>query len=164
VTGVVVRPLRWWDLAVVVDLERRLFPADPWSAELFWGELAGVPRTRHYVIAEDAGGAVLGYAGLAAVGGTADVQTVGVSPQAQGRGIGRRLLGELLGEARRRGCSAVLLEVRADNAAAQHLYAQLGFERISTRRGYYEQGRVDADVLRLRIGREAGDPVAGSSA
>ena len=57
----------------------------------------------------------------------------------------------LVAEASRRRAIEVLLEVRMDNAAARQLYAKLGFEVIGTRRGYYEQGRVDAVVMRRAI-------------
>ena len=45
----------------------------------------------------------------------------------------------------------VLLEVRAENTAAQSLYEKAGFERIGIRRGYYRPGGTDALVLRLRL-------------
>jgi [ribosomal protein S18]-alanine N-acetyltransferase len=148
--AVTLRPMRWWDVEPALALERVLFPDDAWSAETFWSELAGVPSTRHYLVAVD-GDEVVGYAGLfAADHHQADVQTVAVAPGRQGQGIGDRLLGALLEEAARRGCTEILLEVRADNAAAQRLYARHGFERIGLRRGYYQPGRVDALVLRRR--------------
>jgi [ribosomal protein S18]-alanine N-acetyltransferase len=150
VTGVTLRRMRWWDLEQVHALETALFP-DPWSVETFWSELAHVPETRHYLVAED-GGAVVGYAGLVATGHQADVQTLGVRADHQGRGLGGELLRALLDEARRRGAGEVLLEVRAENAAAQALYARHGFERIGVRRGYYRPGGTDAYVLRLRLG------------
>jgi ribosomal-protein-alanine N-acetyltransferase len=147
VSGPVLRRLRWWDLERVLPLERRLFPEDPWSAELFWGEL-GQGATRHYVVAET-GQALVGYAGLAAAAGDADVQTLAVDPSHQGRGLGALLLRELLREAGARGCPAVLLEVRVDNRPAVSLYERHGFERIGLRRGYYPGG-VDAAVMRRR--------------
>jgi ribosomal-protein-alanine N-acetyltransferase len=147
-----VRRMRWWDVEDAHALETSLFP-DPWSVETFWSELAHVPESRHYLVArEDA--ALLGYAGLSATGGhggQADVQTLAVAPAAQGRGLGRRLLDDLVAEARRRRATEVVLEVRAENAAAQALYAAAGFERIAVRRGYYRPGNTDAHVLRLRL-------------
>ena len=96
------RPLRWWDVAAVHALEARLFDPDQWSPEVFWSELAA---GRWYVVAEDAEDAeqVVGYAGLAVNGAEADVQTVAVSPDAQGRGLGRLLLDALVAEAARQG-------------------------------------------------------------
>lgn len=147
------RPMRWWDITAVGTIERVLFP-DAWSDEAFWSELAGVPDTRHYVVAE-LGGLVVGYAGLFATRHQADVQTLAVAPGHQGTGLGARLLQVLLEEAIRRGCAEVLLEVRADNAAARALYARHGFEQISVRRGYYHPDATDALVLRRRLGPAA---------
>ena len=147
------RRMRWWDIEVVHRLETELFP-DPWSVETFWSELAHVPESRHYLVA-DQGGVIVGYAGLVATGHQADVQTLAVASGAQGKGLGRRLLDALLDEARRRDATEVLLEVRAENAAAQSLYAGAGFERIAIRRGYYQPGGTDALVLRRRLRRAA---------
>lgn len=139
------RPMRWWDLEAVAALEAVLFPVDAWSVGQFWGELARVPETRWYVVAEDDTG-VVGYAGLFAVPPDADVQTVAVAPAAQGRGLGERLVRALADEAIRRGCTRLLLEVRADNAPALRLYERLGFARDGLRRSYYAPG-VDAVLM-----------------
>lgn len=149
---VTVRRMRWWDIEAALLLERDLF-ADPWSAGTFWSELAGVPETRYYVVAERAG-RLVGYGGLFAAGHRADVQTVAVARDQQGHGLGAALLQELLDEAARRGASEVLLEVRADNDGAMRLYERHGFERIGVRRGYYQPGRVDAIVMRRRRSAE----------
>ena len=143
------RAMRWWDVEAAAEIEQRLFP-DAWSVETFWAELAGVPETRHYVVAED-DGVLLGYAGLFATRHSADVQTVAVAPEAQGSGLGATLLQDLLDEATRRGCGEVLLEVRVDNEPARRLYERHGFERVAVRRGYYQPGSVDGLVLRRRL-------------
>ena len=146
---ITLRPMRWWDIAAAAAIEREVFPADPWSEAGFWSELAGVPQTRTYLVAEDGTG-IVGYAGLAAVAHEGDLQTLAVRADHQGRGLGGRLLDALLAEARRRDCSQVLLEVAAENSGAQVLYAGRGFERISVRRSYYGPGH-DAVVMRLRL-------------
>lgn len=76
------------------------------------------------------------------------MQNIAVRRDAQRRGIGRLLLEELLAEAARRDLRAVLLEVAADNAPAQRLYAGYGFEPIGVRRGYYQPSNTDALVMR----------------
>lgn len=135
---------RWWHVDEVLPLERTLFPPEPWTAHHFWSEL-GQTTTRHYVVAvED--GAVIGYAGLCDYPDEAFVQTMAVAAPCQGRGIGALLLEELLAEAARRKQRRVLLEVRADNAPAQRLYARNGFAKTGVRRGYYPGG-VDAWVM-----------------
>lgn len=134
-------------------LDAELFVSDAWSAELFWSELAGVPQARWYRVALDtstAGEPILGYVGLAVSEQTADVQTIAVRPQAQGRGLGGVLLDALIVEARARGCTEILLEVRADNTAARALYARREFGEIAVRRRYYADG-CDALILRRSL-------------
>lgn len=140
--------LRWWDIDAIMPLERELFAQTAWSAGQFWSELAHVPHTREYVVARD-GETVLGYAGVYANKPTADVQTIAVAPSAQGRGVGAALLDALKEAARTRGCTEMLLEVRADNEPAISLYQRAGFETIANRRGYYGPGQ-DALIMRAR--------------
>ncbi|OIJ67472.1 ribosomal protein S18-alanine N-acetyltransferase [Streptomyces mangrovisoli] len=146
------RELRWWDIDAVLELEKSLFPDDPWSRGMFWSELAharGPEATRRYVAAEDADGRVVGYAGLAAGGEQADVQTIAVARDHWGTGLGAVLLTELLRAATAFDCAEVMLECRIDNVRAQKLYERFGFEPIGFRRGYYQPGNVDALVMSL---------------
>jgi ribosomal-protein-alanine N-acetyltransferase len=140
--------MRWWDAEPVLELERELF-ADPWSVEALLSELAYVPQTRWYVVAEDERG-ITGYAGLRAVGPDADVQTLAVAARAQGRGVGGGLLDALLAQARERDCTQVFLEVRADNAAALALYTARGFVVTGVRHEYYGPAQ-DAALMRLDL-------------
>ena len=142
-------PLRWWHLDEVARLEIEIFGADGWSPELFWSELAQ-SGLRYYLVAVRAE-RIIGYAGLAAWSGESWVQTVAVADDVRGRGIGRRLMNALMSEARRRAARTCALEVRADNAVAQQLYASLGFRRIGIRRGYYQPSGADALVLQAEL-------------
>ena len=145
----VLERMRWWHVAALLPLERTLFAPEPWTERLFWSELGQVD-TRHYLVALS-GDEVVGYAGLCDYPDEAFVQTLAVAPATQGQGLGARLLSALLAEAARRGQRTVSLEVRADNDAAQRLYARHGFARTGLRRGYYAGG-VDALVLTRRAG------------
>ncbi|CAL9552694.1 N-alpha-acetyltransferase RimI [Streptomyces sp. enrichment culture] len=147
----VLREMRWWDIDPVLALERELFPDDAWSRGMFWSELAharGPGATRCYVVAQE-GDRIVGYAGLATSGGQADIQTIAVTRDHWGTGLGSRLLTELLRAATAFECAEVMLECRVDNVRAQKLYERFGFETIGVRRGYYQPGNVDALVMRL---------------
>ena len=144
------RDLRWTDIDAVVALERELFPDDAWSPASVWAELAARPR-RCYVVAEDDKGAVAGYAGVDLGGEVADVMTMAVAAGAQGRGLGRRLLEELVARAEADHAAYLMLEVRADNEPARKLYESRGFELLTVRRRYYQPGDVDAHVMRLAL-------------
>ncbi|MDH2423849.1 ribosomal protein S18-alanine N-acetyltransferase [Sphaerisporangium sp. TRM90804] len=140
------------DLPAVMRIERSTFPLDAWSEGMMRGELDDQPRTRHYIVAL-VEGEIVGYAGLAAAGDQADVQTIAVSAGNQRAGIGSAMLGELLAEAVRRGTAAVFLEVRADNPPAQAMYRRFGFRPIGVRADYYDDG-TDAIMMVRRLDEE----------
>jgi ribosomal-protein-alanine N-acetyltransferase len=156
VSGPLTRPIRWWDVEALVELELVLFADDAWSAQTWWGELAQ-DATRRYLLVEDAG-RVLAYGGVQVGGSEADVMTIAVAPQQQGRGLADALLSRLERAAADAGATALLLEVRADNLAAHRLYVRHGFERLAVRRAYYRtrSGPVDAWVMRQRPLRASG--------
>ena len=144
------RELRWTDVDAVVALETSLFPDDAWTAASVWAELAARPR-RSYVVVESSDGQLAGYGGVDLGGEVADVMTMAVAPHAQGRGLGRQLLEELVGRAVADHAAYLMLEVRADNEAARSLYESRGFETLTVRRRYYQPGDVDAHVMRLDL-------------
>lgn len=98
----------------------------------------------HYVVHRDPTGVIDGYAGLAIIGVEAEVRTIGVRPDAQGIGLGRKLLQQLLSAA---GNRRVLLEVRTDNTAAIALYTSEGFTILGRRRRYYQPSGADAYTM-----------------
>jgi len=148
------RAMTWQDIPVLAAIEPQLFADDAWSEQTWWAELAGRPR-RSYVIGVQ-GDEVVGYAGLDCGGEVADVMTIAVAPEAQGRGLGTVLMHWLVVEARRAGAAYLMLEVRADNIAAQRLYSTTGFAKLSVRRRYYQPGDVDAFIMRLPL-RDMGE-------
>ncbi len=139
-----IRRMRWWDIDAVVGLEQALFE-DAWSVEMFWDELAQ-GDTRTYLVAEE-DGAIVGYAGLAAMPDEAYVQTIGVVQEHQRHGLGSTLLTALMEDAKRRGLPRVGLEVRIDNEPAIRLYERFGFEAIAVRKRYYQPSGTDALVM-----------------
>ncbi|MDP9985259.1 ribosomal-protein-alanine N-acetyltransferase [Arthrobacter oryzae] len=146
--GITIRDMTLDDVPAVGLLEQKLFPIDAWPVQMFLDELSQ-PETRRYLVAETNDG-IVGYAGLMCIEPIADVQTIAVVPDYEGRGIGSTLLTHLIDEARQRGAADVLLEVRADNPRAQQLYVRFGFEQIHTRPRYYRDG-VDALIMRLQL-------------
>ena len=133
------------------ELEALLFPGDdPWPTAAFVRELAA--DHNHYVAARvsvDGGAPLIGYGGISRLGRTPpfeyEVHTIGVDPAYQGRGIGRRLLDELLNIAEG---AVVHLEVRTDNGTAIALYRSVGFTEVGLRRRYYRISGADAYTMR----------------
>ena len=93
-----------------------------------------------FLVAEEGGrivGMVLGFRQSPLEG---RVFWIAVRSGYRGRGVGRRLLMELLEIFRRLGVVDVILEVRATNKRAQGLYVDLGFEIFTTAKNYYPDG------------------------
>ena len=131
------------------QLEAILFPGDdPWPTAAFVRELAAT-HNRYVAARTDADGTLIGYGGISRLGRTPpfeyEVHTIGVDPAYQGRGVGRRLLDELLNFA---ADAVVHLEVRTDNEAAIALYRSVGFEQIGLRKRYYRVSGADAYTMR----------------
>jgi ribosomal-protein-alanine N-acetyltransferase len=146
--GVRIQRLRWWQIDELLPIEADLFGAEKWTAGMFWNELA---NGHLYLAAVDETG-VLGYAGLAlSPPDEGWINNVAVRRDAQRRGIGRTLVSSIVDVAIRAGVKEVLLEVAADNIAAQALYAAFGFETIGVRKGYYQPTNTDAYVMRVEL-------------
>jgi len=129
------------------ELEAILFPGDdPWPTVAFVRELAA--EHNHYVAARD-GDTLIGYGGISRLGRTPpfeyEIHTIGVDPEHQGCGIGRRMLDALLTIA---ADSVVHLEVRTDNVPAIALYRSVGFTQVGLRKRYYRVSGADAYTMR----------------
>lgn len=147
---VLIRDAELADLDAIMSLETETFAADAWSRDMMAAELAS-PHTLYF--AALSAGVLVGYAGLSAppLSTQADVQTIAVDGTHRRLGIGTVLLRRLVDTARERGAREVLLEVRADNPAAQRLYELHGFTAIAVRPRYYQPDDVDAIVMRCEV-------------
>lgn len=150
---VALREMTAGDIPAVHQLETELFPEDAWPLAAFESELAQ-SETRNYWVYEN-DGKVVGYAGLCTVLPISDVQTIAISSEFQGQGLGRKLLTLLVETAKERNALDVLLEVRFDNPTAIGLYESMGFVTIHRRVGYYKGG-VDALIMRLQLDAQQG--------
>jgi ribosomal-protein-alanine N-acetyltransferase len=137
------------DLPVLVSMERVLFADSPWSMGQFKEEFKGVPNSRYFLVATNEQDQIIGYAAVLVVapGVEADVLTVAVLPDYTRKGIATHFMIELEKWSISKGAPAMMLEVGTENASAIALYEKLGYENISTRKGYYGPG-LDAFVMR----------------
>jgi len=142
------RPMQTADLDAVYSIERAAYPF-PWTP----GNFADCLETdyRCEVMLED--DVLVGYSILATMVDEAHILNCCVAPACQGRGLGRQMMQHLIHRLAHMRLPSLLLEVRPSNAAAVHLYTDLGFCEIGRRRGYYPAtaemgGREDALVMR----------------
>jgi len=142
------RPMTEADIHAVAALERDSYPF-PWSEGIFRDCL----RVGYVNLVVELGYELVGYCVMSHGAGEAHILNLCVREAMRGRGIGRRLLRELVADAMAAGVDEAFLEVRPSNVAAIRLYQSLGFEPVGVRRGYYQAvgGREDATVLRLDL-------------
>ena len=135
------------DLDAVVAIERASF-SDPWSRGSF-RSLVGAAHVYFPVVADGASLVAFAIAIFAADEG--ELANIAVTPAARGRGLGSRLLDQVLSVAVARGAGTVWLEVRESNAAARALYGSRGFMEAGRRKRYYDDPVEDALVLRRAL-------------
>ncbi len=142
------RPMKYEDLPLVSDIERRSYDF-PWSHGVFRDcLLAG-----YQCIVLERDGELAGYGILSVAAGEAHILNLCVDPKLRSLGCGELLLDELLFRARSSSVREIFLEVRPSNASALKLYKKKGFYQVAKRPEYYQshEGREDAAVLAKKL-------------
>lgn len=137
------------DIDALLVLEARCFET-PWSRAMYEDEFSRPERDVVLLAARDAGanGRLVGAAIGTRIGDCWHVMNVLVDPIARGRGIGSRLVTDLIARTGELGAGeGWTLEVRDGNDAAISLYERHGFETAGRRRHYYEDSGDDALVM-----------------
>lgn len=160
------------DIPVITEIEELCFP-DPWSEDLIRADVVGnsistyvlaeIENNRPSEIAEDLatsvnrdsnelknkGRTIVGYLGIWVVRDECQINNVAVHPDFRGRGIGKRLLNEVIEITEELGVTYWTLEVRKGNEPGIQLYKSSGFQIDAIRPNYYENGE-DA-ILMSRV-------------
>lgn len=99
---------------------------------------------------------LVGFALVRSAADEAEVLTIAVRNAQRGKGLGRRLMEEVLRRLHYDRTAACFLEVDRDNASAKALYESLGFKAVGERKGYYARKDGSAGgavVMRLELRR-----------
>ncbi len=145
-------PMKEKHLPQVAALEKRCFPADPWSEELFRSALES--SNTAVLLAEGADGEVLGYAVLSAVLDEGSLDNIAVHPGFRRCGVADALLSACVRFGREH-LAFLTLEVRPSNAPAVLLYEKHGFIPVGRRKHYYDAPKEDALLMTLYFGGDA---------
>lgn len=135
-----IRPMVTEDVTAVLALERATF-SQPWDEDILRNEVAAPGRV--YLVAESAEGSIGGYGGVLLSDDEAHIVTL--ASTVRGRGLGTRLMLELVEAGLEHGARHLTLEVRASNRTAQELYRRFGMAPVGIRKEYY--GDEDALVM-----------------
>ncbi len=162
-------PMTARDLASVMVIERQAYPF-PWSSGNFQDSMAA--GYEMWVLKER--GVMIGYLVWMAVVDEAHLLNLALSPARHGRGLGNAMMKYFLDQAKARGMTKVLLEVRPSNRSAIALYQRFGFAQMGLRKDYYPNSvgelgkpsepqvakREDAMVMQLPLGAPSITPVS----
>jgi [ribosomal protein S18]-alanine N-acetyltransferase len=133
------------DVPDIMKIEKAQF-AEPWTMPMMMSEIT-MTDTRRYTVAME-GERLVGYLGLMYVlDDEMHINTIGVLPGLERRGIASALLDDGWADAKWRGVKRVTLEVAASNVGAQALYRKYHFAPVGVRRNYYERTGEDAIVM-----------------
>jgi ribosomal-protein-alanine N-acetyltransferase len=137
------------DIKAVWAIEKLSFPT-PWTRWSFLSEL-GNPVS-HFLVAGPAPPEpweLWGYLIFWLVYDELHILNLAVHPRHRRKGVGRRLLKEVLTRGRDLGAHTTWLEVRPSNHPARALYESFGFAEVGTRPRYYHDTQEDALILAL---------------
>jgi ribosomal-protein-alanine N-acetyltransferase len=129
----------------VAEIERRCFPAEPWSE----ASLAVLCQESGVgFVAVEADGCVSAYVGMTYAAGEGSITNVATHPDFRRAGRGETVLRALLAFSLEHCPDGVYLEVRPSNEVARRLYARMGFVEVGRRKNFYRHPVEDALILR----------------
>ena len=144
-----IRPATPDDVPSIRALERQAETAAHWAEReydaLFAAEAP--PRVTLVATSETEAGRVIGFVIARCATAEWEIENVVVAPEKRNRGLGIKIIRELLLRAQSAGATSVLLEVRESNLAARRLYEKLGFSPHGRRSNYYREPEEDALLL-----------------
>lgn len=138
------RLMRKEDVESASRLEAAAF-TQPWSSKAF---AEAIERDDCLYMVAELDGKVVGVCGVVNAYGDGGINNVTVEEELRGRGIGKKMLTELMRTGREQmGILNYTLEVRVSNTPAIRLYESLGFKSEGIRPGFYEKPKEDAMIM-----------------
>lgn len=127
----------------VQEISSLSFPIS-WSLESIEKELTN--KFARYVILKN-NDKVIGFGGMWVIFEEAHITNIALHPECRRMGYSHIILDSLEAICKKEGVTAMTLEVRASNIAAQKLYEHHGFKVEGIRKGYYEDNKEDGLIM-----------------
>ena len=131
------------DIAQVAEIERQIFSI-PWSEKAFRDSMES--DNTIYIVAKENDN-VAGYAGMYLSFEEGNITNVAVNPLSRRKGIGEKIVRDILNRAYEKGVRDVFLEVRETNSVAIALYEKIGFKEEGIRKNFYDKPRENALIM-----------------
>ena len=138
------------DLPEVIEIDRVSFPS-PWPMDAYAQELDNDKAFFFVARLTEPPHTLVGHGGMWMFYDEANISNIATHPDWRRRGVGELLVRHLVAQAQALSAILITLEVRASNAAAQRVYARLGFDEVGRRKRYYHDGE-DAILMTKHLG------------
>ena len=132
-----VRQMKTEDLETVHSLEEMLF-SNPWTLEQYRYELDENPISNSYVI--EVNSVICGFIVFWVTFNSSTICKIGVIEPLKRKGLGSILLETMIDDMVSNEVETITLEVRVTNQVAINFYAKHGFQVVTTKKNYYEDG------------------------
>ena len=142
-----IRPASFDDISSIVEIENKTNQM-PWSKAQFLSSM----EVGHYSVVMHKDSDILGFAVYSPIIPESHLLNIAINPAYQGKGLGDKLLQQIILQNRTIGVKTISLEVRVSNLPAINLYEKRGFHKDAIRPDYYSGSpKEDALLMSLKI-------------
>ena len=142
-----IRPASFDDISSIVEIENKTNQM-PWSKAQFLSSM----EVGHYSVGMHKDCDILGFAIYSPIIPESHLLNIAIDPAYQGKGLGDKLLQQIILQNRTIGVKTISLEVRVSNLPAINLYEKRGFLKDAIRPDYYSGSpKEDALLMSLNI-------------
>ena len=142
-----IRPASFDDISSIVEIENKTNQM-PWSKAQFLSSM----EVGHYSVVMHKDCDILGFAIYSPIIPESHLLNIAIDPAYQGKGLGDKLLQQIILQNRTIGVKTISLEVRVSNLPAINLYEKRGFHKDAIRPDYYSGSpKEDALLMSLKI-------------
>lgn len=129
------------DAVYIAEIERYCF-STPWTEQ----QIKSSDDSTVFFLAK-ADDKTVGYGGMYTVLDEGYITNIGVMPDYRRKGIGAKIVNELINYSIKNSLSFLSLEVRVSNIAAIKLYDSFGFKEVGKRKNFYNKPKEDALIM-----------------
>ena len=142
-----IRPASLDDILSIVEIENKTNQM-PWSKAQFLSSM----EVGHYSAVMHKESDILGFAIYSPIIPESHLLNIAIHPTHQGKGLGDKLLQQVIFQNKTMGVQVISLEVRVSNLPAIKLYEKRGFLKDAIRPNYYSgPPKEDALLMSLKI-------------
>jgi ribosomal-protein-alanine N-acetyltransferase len=144
---ILLREMQATDIPEVIEIERMSFTT-PWSENAFLKEIHKLYSLTRVAVLGDK---VIGYICANYIMDEGHIMNLAVHHNFRRRGIGTKLVEEILDKLKENDCRYIYLEVRFSNLRARNFYERFGFRVAGIRRNYYTSPIEDAALMMHKL-------------